>query len=395
MADKIRLTERKIADLIPTPGKQYEVWDQEQPRFGIRVSPGGRKVFFVLQRVNGRIVRSTVGVFPEKPLKDARRDAAALLVSMQSGINPNIDKKQKRIENTDKRGILSAVFESYLASGGLDGNIKNLTKRGYRYNFKHLQVWESKRVEDITPALVKKRFEEITRDSGTYAANRAMGLLHYLMSYSIKNLKRPTINPVADIKFHKESPRRVNVAPETMPAFIAALDNIKGDSGSDLYKLLLFTGLRKSNAMELKWSAIDLDKKTLYVAVTKNGEPLYIPLSAFVVGMLTTRKAKTQGSLWVFPSQSRTGHLTNTSNFDRQITEQGVKISPHMLRKRYTTTAKLICPGFVVDILTSHVPTGSVTDKNYTIPSPEELRPFVEQITAELLRLAGIVAYLT
>jgi hypothetical protein len=97
-----------------------------------------------------------------------------------------------------------------------------------------------------------------------------------------------------------------------------------------------------------------------------------------------------RGTLWVFPSHSRTGHVTNTSNFDRQLAEQGIKISPHMLRKRYTTTAKLICPGFVVDILTSHVPIGSVTDKNYTIPSPEELRPFAEQITQELLRMAGV-----
>lgn len=85
------------------------------------------------------------------------------------------------------------------------------------------------------------------------------------------------------------------------------------------------------------------------------------------------------------PFTGRAGHLVNTSNFDSQIVEQGVKVDPHMLRKGFTTTAKLLCSGFVVDILTAHIPTGSFTDKNYTIPSPEELRPFTEQIEKELL----------
>lgn len=58
------------------------------------------------------------------------------------------------------------------------------------------------------------------------------------------------LTPSGFPKWKEEPPRRINVAPEMMPAFIAALDNIKEDSGSELYKLLLFTGLRKSGVMD-------------------------------------------------------------------------------------------------------------------------------------------------
>jgi integrase len=385
MTERFGFTEKRIKDLSPTPGKQIEYFDTTDKLFGLRVSPGGRKTFFVKKRVHGRLIRVCLGAWPDVSLLKARDDFRDAFDQLRKGINPNLDKKRLTAENADKSGILSAVFESYLAASTMN----DVSKRGYGYNFNHIKDWWIKRVEDITPDMVEIRFKEISKTS-PYAANRVMGLLKYLIAHSIKELKRPAVNPIFGITWNKETPRRVNVPPETMPAFIAALDNIKGDSGSELYKLLLFTGLRKSNAMALKWSDTDLDKKTLFVAITKNGEPLFIPLSGFVVDLLKARKEKTQGSVWVFPSQSRTGHLTNTSNFDRQIVAQGVKVSPHILRKRFTTTAKLLCPGFVVDILTSHIPTGSVTDKNYTIPSPEELRPFTEQISAELLRMAGI-----
>jgi integrase len=387
MTERFGFTEKRIKDLEPTPGKQVEYFDTADRLFGVRVSPGGRKTFFVKKRVHGRLHRVCLGngAWPEVSVLKAREEFHKALATLRTGVNPNLDKKRRTAENSDKSGILSAVYESYLAASTL----KPVTKRGYGYNFKYLKAWENKRVEDITPGMVKERFDEIAT-IGEFTANRVIGLLKCLMAHSMKTLKRPAANPVNGIEWKPEPPRRINVAPEMMPAFIAALDNVKGDSGSELYKLLLFTGLRKSNAMELKWSKVDLDKRTLYVAETKNGEPLYIPLSGFVVDLLKARKEKTQGSAWVFPSHSRTGHIMNTSNFDQQIVAQGVKVSPHILRKRFTTTAKLLCPGFVVDILTSHIPTGSVTDKNYTIPSPEELRPFTEQITSELLRMAGV-----
>ncbi|MFZ4859235.1 MAG: tyrosine-type recombinase/integrase [Desulfuromonadaceae bacterium] len=389
MSERFGFTERRIKDL-PTPDTRIEFFDTTDRLLGLRVSTSGAKSFFIKKRVHGVLIRVTLGSWPDLTLQQARRDCYEALDKLRKGINPNQDKQRRTIENSDKRGILSAVFTDYMAAGGTKGTIKPITRQDYNYTFKNLAGWENKRVEEITPAMVEAKFKELTQTSGNYSANKAVRLIKNLMAHSMKHLKRPSANPVTGFRFHKEPPRRTNVAPEMLPAFIAALDHLKGDIGSDLYKLLLFTGLRKSNAMDLKWSAIDLEKKTLYVAETKNGESLYIPLSGYVTELLQARKDKMQGSLWVFASQSRTGHLTNTSNFDRQLLAQGVKVYPHMLRKRYTTTAKLGCPGFVVDILTSHIPTGSVTDRNYTIPSTEELRPFAEQITQELLRMAGM-----
>lgn len=387
MPERISFTEKRIEDLKPTPGKQVEYFDTKDRLFGIRVSPGGRKTFFVKKRVHGRLIRVSLG--EGISLLKAREAYHDALEQLRKGINPNLDKKRKTADNADKSGLLSAVFDSYLLNTR-DGNLKEVSRRNYRYNFKHLDAWHNKRVEDITPAMVQERFKDITRESGTYSANRVISLLKYLMSHSMKTLNRPSTNPAIGIKFNGEYPRREAMPPEDLPAFVAALDAVKGDVGADLYKLLLFTGLRKSEAMGLKWTDIDLEKKSLGLTDTKNGKPLCIPLSGFVCSLLGGRKRKVQGSVWVFPTQSRTGHVTNTGNFDRQVLEQGVRVYPHLLRKTFTTAAvALSIPTAFVDVLTGHIPLG-VTGRHYTAPNIEQLRPFTEEITAELLRQTGI-----
>jgi len=242
MAERFGFTEKRIKDLTPTPGKQVEYFDEKDKLFGVRVSPGGRKTFFVKKRVHGRLHRVCLGngAWPEVTVLKAREEFHKAVAELRKGISPNQDKKRRTAENSDKRGILSAVFESYIAKD----DIKDITRRGYRYSFNLLEAWWNKRVEDITHDMVKDRFEEIAQNSGKYAANRAIGLLKYVMAHSMKELGRPAINPVIGIKWKKEDARREALPPETMPAFIAALDNLKGESGSDLYKLLLFTGLR-------------------------------------------------------------------------------------------------------------------------------------------------------
>jgi hypothetical protein len=288
MSEKFIFTEKRISDLEPSPGKQVEYYDKEDRRFGVRVSPGGTKTFFVKKRVYGVLIRVGLGTWPDTSVLKARDAFHDNFDLLRKGITPNLDKKRRTEANMDKRGTLSAEFESYLASS----NMKDLSKRGYRYLFKHLSAWSDKRVEDITPDMVKDRFKEITLNNGTYAANRAIGMLKYTMAHSIETLKRPAVNPVSGFKWNKEHARREAMPPETIPAFIAALDNIKGDSGGDLYKLLLFTGLRKSEALKLQWSDVDLDKGSLYIADTKNGEPLNIPISGFVVDLLKARKER-------------------------------------------------------------------------------------------------------
>jgi integrase len=383
MPEKIRLTQKRVADLQPVSGKQFDVWDSEQPRFGVRVSPGGQKAFFVMRRVKGKLVRATVGIFPEMNVDTARKLAAEMLVAMTAGVNPNIERKRERAQQKDKSRSLLTVFDSYLSCGGKEGDIKASTKAAYRSAFKRLEKWQGLRIDDIDAAMVKQHHACIVKECGGYAANHSIGLLRALMKFA-----RVKDNPTEGMAWAKEAPRREAMDPEAIPGFLAALEKLKGDNGADLFRVLLFTGMRKSEAMGLRWLDIDLENRSLRIEETKNGLPLHIPLSGHLAAILEKRKERIN-SPWVFPSNSRSGHLTNDQQFCRELAAQGVRVYPHLLRKTFTTIASSLIPGAMVDCLTGHVPQ-DVTGRHYTFPSVGQLRPHTEAVTAEILRLAGL-----
>ena len=71
-----------------------------------------------------------------------------------------------------------------------------------------------------------------------------------------------------------------------------------------LYLLVLMaitTGARKGELINLRWSDIDLDRKTAYVETTKNGQPKVMPLTDDVVTELT--RFRDQESELIFNSE--------------------------------------------------------------------------------------------
>ena len=69
---------------------------------------------------------------------------------------------------------------------------------------------------------------------------------------------------------------------------------------------------------------------------SKNGDPLDLPLSDFLVELLQARRTSTGKSPWVFPSKGKTGHLVETKKFTARVTERsGVAFTLHDLRRYF------------------------------------------------------------
>jgi integrase len=64
-----------------------------------------------------------------------------------------------------------------------------------------------------------------------------------------------------------------------MPDFIRALEAEDNEYARHGLWLLLLLGLRSIELLKAKWADIDWDMGTLFVGLTKNGEPLLAPLS--------------------------------------------------------------------------------------------------------------------
>ncbi|MBT5034422.1 MAG: DUF4102 domain-containing protein, partial [Rhodospirillaceae bacterium] len=81
------LTAMAVEKLKPKD-KRYDAYDATVRGLGIRIAVSGTKTWFVMKRVNGRMVRSSVGRYPSLSLTDARRRAVDIISQMEDGTLP-------------------------------------------------------------------------------------------------------------------------------------------------------------------------------------------------------------------------------------------------------------------------------------------------------------------
>jgi integrase len=109
--------------------------------------------------------------------------------------------------------------------------------------------------------------------------------------------------------------RRTIIRIQPLPAWFKAMRRLRDDKPlplaatlADYYELMLFTGLRRSEAARIRWQDVDLVARTLTIPQTKNGEPLILPLPEHLVDLLATRQ-QTAASPHVFPNEGQPGPL--------------------------------------------------------------------------------------
>ena len=106
--------------------------------------------------------------------------------------------------------------------------------------------------------------------------------------------------------------------------------------------LLLFTGLRRSEAATLGWSGINFNEGYFKVHDTKNGTDHIVPMSGQVSTMLERRyNDKDKHSQWVFPNWNANGPLKDSRKQLAKLEQiTGVKFTCHDLRRTFATLAE-------------------------------------------------------
>jgi integrase len=110
----------------------------------------------------------------------------------------------------------------------------------------------------------------------------------------------------------------------------------------DYLLLLLFTGLRRREAATLRWDCVDFSARIIRLpaASTKAGRKLDLPMSDFVRDLLVARRAAGD-TVWVFPSNSKSGHIEEPKFALQQVAAtSGIRVSAHDLRRTYATIAE-------------------------------------------------------
>lgn len=402
-----KLTKNYIDKITAPADKEAFHWDDSLKGFGLRVTPTGKITYIVQGRVNGSSPRISIGPHGVFTVDQARDVAREHLRSMRMGIDPRAVAKKEAAQ----RVTLRDVADGYKRDRPLKDSSKAEIERHVTTTF---EAWLKKPLKDINREAVTKRFNEI-KTKGTTGngpapaqANQAFAVLRALFNYAIREYREPDGSPVltdnpVDVLYKKWAPlkpRTSRVPDSKVGAVWSFLTKAREQAYNrdtlasiDLVMLLMLTGLRIGECSELTWDRVNLEEGWIHIPDPKNSNPVWLPLSTQAVQLLTTRQ-RVKGSPFVFSSWGKCGHIRDPRDTMTKVSEvAGTKITPHDLRRTYTTIGIAMCKLDLhkIELLTNHVPKG-VTAKHYLEtnhlqylkPETQRISDWIEQQTREL-----------
>lgn len=378
-----------------TAQKRY--YDNNLKGFGVRVTSGGTKAFFIEKIIKHKQKRITLGHYPELTVEMARKEAHKILGKIATGIDPIAEKKENKAKNV----TLKQALIDYLKARK---SLKPRTVFDYHQVMKESFLdWQNKPLLSITKDMIAKRHAEVGKKSQA-RANLGMRVLRAIFNFAAGEYEDAsgrsliTENPVKRLShtkaWYKVSRRQTVIKKHELAIWYDALINIQSERTTnnveairDYLLFLLFTGLRRAEGAKLTWDQVDFIEKTLTITDTKNSEKHVLPLSDFLFDLLNGRNiAKT--SNYVFPSNSsKTGYILEPRKVMQKITNaSGVQFTLHDLRRTFITVAEsLDIPAYALKKLLNHKMSSDVT-AGYVVIDVERLRKPMQMITDYLLK---------
>ncbi len=253
---------------------QCVYWDEALESFGLRVYPSGRRVYVCAYRVNQRKRLATLGRADALSLDQARKKAMTYLAKAANQEDPQ--------SNNDAHRQLKTIDE--LCEAYVENHAKK-KKKTWKYDQSCLNRFVlSKLSGRLAVSLVTADIEAIHSQVGVahpYAANDFLKVVRKMFNWGkVAGLvPRDHPNLIAGIVRFPERARKRFITRVEMPRFLQALEQEDNDYARHGIWLLLLMGLRCNEMLKAKWEDIDWDMGTLFIGLTKNGEPLLAPIS--------------------------------------------------------------------------------------------------------------------
>lgn len=402
----------------PADKKQAFLRDTEAPALRVRVTANGAKSFVFEGKLNRQTIRRTIGDARDWSIEAARAEARRQAVMLDAGTDPRELERQKDLEASAAsaaavaRGLtVGDVWPKYLAAG--KPKRRDGWKPRYRADLERMAA---------AGGLAKKRGAGLTRPgplfplmalplasvneetlsdwyqreeaSGKHQAARALMMFRgFLRWCSARTEYRSLTNRDAG-----KAPALLEALPGTtrrtdsletaqVPDWWAAVEALNNRTASAYLRALLLTGARREEMASLTWANVDMRWRKLTIA-DKVETTRTIPLTPYLQQLLATLP---RTNAHVFASMGQSGRIADVrSSHGKALLEAGiVGLTIHGLRRSFSLLGEAAgAPAGAIAQVMGHKP--SATAEGYRPRSVDALRPYLAQIEAHILKLAGV-----
>ena len=299
-----RTISKRTVDGLAVEEKDAVFWDRELPGFGVRVYPSGSRVYVVQCRSGGKSRRVTLGRHGVISADQARRKAALAIARIKGGEPPEpVSSDTVTVSTLSERYLREHVAIHCKASS------RKLYERALR--------------RFILPAYGHLGLEEVGREHVSelhyrlrdipYQANRVLEIQSKLFNLAeLWGLRREGGNPCRFVYKYKEKKRERFLSDEEFRGLGAVLSEMEAEGSvsapaAAAIRLLMLTGCRRNEILELRWDDVDLDAGELRLPDGKTGARL-VPLSEAAASVLSGL-ARVGDNPWVIAGSKPGRHL--------------------------------------------------------------------------------------
>lgn len=311
---------KKLIDALPpcpvdAGSKEVEYSDQEISGLRLQVNRLGRKAFLFRYQFAGRKRAMKVGGYPEVSIDDARQKVIEWRALLIKGIDPQAQREEER-----KVGL---TFGQFWADYMLP-HIK-ATKRSAKADISRvtnhiLPVFKDREMAKITP-LELQRFHNDKRTTLSPAtSNRIFEVIRRSYNLAIYwRLLPESANAARGIKLHRENNRRERyLSQDELQRLMPALEAAPNQTMADVFRMLLATGCRKNEILQLRFDQLRLDRREIYIPNPKSGRGRHVVLNDVALEILQRRQA-VSGNPYVFAGKVAGKPINNPTKAWRAV----------------------------------------------------------------------------
>ena len=434
----------------PSSKAQAFLRDAQSPGLRVRVTTSGAKSFVFEAKLKRQTIRRTIGDVRAWSIEEVRKESNRLRVELDRGEDPREVEKAKEAAKAEQQAAktakaltVGALWADYLETGR--PKRRDAWKPRYLEDIKRMSAagGEPKkrgagttrpgplfplmalRLVDITEDTLKDWHDTEAKTSKHQAARALMMFRGFLRWCATKPKYRGLVDKEAGrapalLEALPSMKRRTDALEAAQVAgWWAGVEQLNNRTASVYLHTLLLTGARREEMAGLKWQDVDFQWRKLTIA-DKVEDTRTIPLTPYLAQLLATLPRHSE---WVFASTrplsmtpqnirrrerdseqsgreapegsvatvGETGRMSDPRNPHlKALQSAGIEgLTIHGLRRSFSLLGEAAgAPAGAIAQVMGHKP--SATAEGYRPRSVDALRPFLAQIEAHVLALAGV-----
>lgn len=289
------------------------------------------KIYYIMYRHDGKLIEEKAGRQYQNDMTPAR--AAGIRTQRIEGKQKSNKDRRKKATEEKQRWTIERLWDEYRAQLPGGGSKSDRSRWAL-----HLQAkFGNKEPKDLVKLDTDRLRINLLKKRSPQTVKHVLGLLRRIINFGVDH------GLIAPLSFKISMPRVDNIktedlSPDQLRNLLSTLETTHYQTGANIMKLALFTGMRRGEMFKLRWTDIDFHRGFISIKNPKGGKFQKIPLNTNAHELL--QSISKQDSEYIFPGRGGGPRRDINKDVNRIKVEAGLPegFRPlHGLRHVYAT----------------------------------------------------------